>query len=176
MLPGYLIMAVCLSAAVAFSGAGERRAGEQEMELAVCSESVCSEAVCDEAGKAEAPERVYQYLNEKGYCDRMISEIYTEQQPVIWAENAVDLGGFYEMEACVDHGLEENGYLGESFFTVIRVRKDAVVSYMGEEMSLEEYQNYGLSGAGQPFKSARMLRFSQDEDGYITWFMDMNAG
>ena len=45
MMPGYLIMAVCLSAAVAFSGAGERRAGEQEMELAVCSESVCSEAV-----------------------------------------------------------------------------------------------------------------------------------
>ena len=43
MMPGYLIMAVCLSAAVAFSGAGERRAGEQEMELAVCSESVCSE-------------------------------------------------------------------------------------------------------------------------------------
>ena len=54
MMPGYLIMAVCLSAAVAFSGAGERRAGEQEMELAVCSESVCSESVCDEAGKAEA--------------------------------------------------------------------------------------------------------------------------
>ena len=170
MMPGYLIMAVCLSAAVAFSGAGERRAGEQEMELAVCSESVCSESVCDEAGKAEAPERVYQYLNEEGYCDRMISGIYTEQQPVIWAENAVDLGGFYEMEACVDHGLEENGYLGESFFTVIRVRKDAVVSYMGE------YQNYGLSGTELPFKSARMLRFSQDEDGYITWFMDMNAG
>ena len=63
MMPGYLIMAVCLSAAVAFSGAGERRAGEQEMELAVCSESVYSEAVCDEAGKAEASERVYQYLN-----------------------------------------------------------------------------------------------------------------
>ena len=168
MMPGYLIMAVCLSAAVAFSGAGERRAGEQEMELAVCSESVCSESVCDEAGKAEAPERVYQYLNEEGYCDRMISGIYTE--------NAVDLGVFYEMEACVDHGLEENGYLGESFFTVIRVRKDAVVSYMGEEMSLEEYQNYGLSGTELPFKSARMLRFSQDEDGYITWFMDMNAG
>ena len=76
----------------------------------------------------------------------------------------------------MDHGLEENGYLGESFFTVIRVRKDAVVSYMGEEMSLDEYQNYGLCGTGQPFKSARMLRFSQDEDGYITWFMDMNAG
>lgn len=78
-MPGYLIMAVCLSAAVAFSGAGERRAGEQEMELAVCSEPVCSEAVCDEVGKAEAPERVYQYLNEEGYCDRMISTIYTEQ-------------------------------------------------------------------------------------------------
>ncbi len=60
MMPGYLIMAVCLSAAVAFSGAGERRAGEQEMELVVCSESVC-----DEAGKAGAPERVYQYLNEE---------------------------------------------------------------------------------------------------------------
>ncbi|WP_320938257.1 hypothetical protein [Enterocloster lavalensis] len=141
------------------------------MELAVCSESVCSEA-----GKAEAPEKVYQYLNEEGYCDRMISGIYTEQQPVIWAENAVDLGGFYEMEACVDHGLEDNGYLGESFFTVIRVRKDAVVSYMGEEMSLEEYQNYRPDRSGRPFASARMLRFSQDEDGYITWFMDMNAG
>ena len=34
----------------------------------------------------------------------MICGIYTEQQPVTWAENAADKGGFYEMGACVDHG------------------------------------------------------------------------
>ena len=34
----------------------------------------------------------------------MICGIYTEQQPVTWAENAVDKGGFYEMGACVEHG------------------------------------------------------------------------
>lgn len=34
----------------------------------------------------------------------MICGIYTEQQPVTWAENAVDKGGFYEMEVCVNHG------------------------------------------------------------------------
>lgn len=145
-MPGYYFVVTYLSAALALAGVGGAQAEE------------------------------HRYVNGDGYCDRMIHEIYTEQPPVIWAHGAADKGDYYEMEAVVDHGLEDNGYTGESFRTTIRVKKDAVVYYRGAEMDPAEYQNLKDSTEGAPFEDARMLGFEQDEAGYIVSFSDVDAG
>lgn len=143
---GYYFLLTCLSTALTFAGVSGAQAEE------------------------------YRYMSWDGYCDRMIHEIYTEQPPVIWAHGAADKGGYYEMEAVVDHGLEDNGYTGESFRTIIRVKKDAVVYYRGAEMDPAAYQNLRDGTEGAPFEDARMLGFEQDEAGYIVSFSDMDAG
>ncbi|MCC8026232.1 MAG: hypothetical protein LIP16_13175 [Clostridium sp.] len=119
----------------------------------------------------------YQYLNDQGYCGIDIHEIYKDTQPVIWGNNALDRGDYYEMEACVDEYLTDDGSATECFFTLIRIRKDAVVSYMGNEIGLEEYGNYGREPEERSgFVHARMLYFEQDEKGYIRYFTDINGG
>lgn len=99
---------------------------------------------------------------------------------VVNAYDAIDRGDYYEMTATIDEALTEGPYEGASIKDVIiRVRKDATVCWIHDrdtKLTLNEYANHTDKDKALPFRHARMLEITHDDNGYITAFVDGQAG
>lgn len=122
-------------------------------------------SLSDEHSDGEFCKNVYQYFG---------------AGTVVEAYDAINRGDYYEMTATIDEALTEGPYEGASVKDIIiRVRKDATVYWIHDrdtKLTLSEYANHTDKDEALPFTHARMLETTHDENGYITAFVDGQAG
>ncbi|MCD8082423.1 MAG: hypothetical protein LUE86_02575 [Clostridiales bacterium] len=189
----------CVSSIFKFDEAGAERLfyGENiymtgfEMNQVICEEQSATGALYGYLFLNTIQKGRLVYVDGAYSCDwlcRNLKETYYDElesdrkaSMIIYADNAVDCGDYYKMDAEININ-SSNGpqaVLGE-FHTEIRLKKDAIVLWREAEiiqLSLDEYANrFEPAGANREFSSCRMWDVVQDEQGYIIEFSDVNAG